>query len=81
MPNIPAYYDCFAGLLPCTATGIDNNEIVLRCNVTRGGYKRGEVFKGSKLHTFPREHFHRSRRGPFYFYTTPYFWPALLKGE
>lgn len=75
---IPAYYDSFSGLVPCTAIGREGDMIVLRVNAKRGAYQRGEVIRGSKLHTFPRKHFHRSRRGPFHFYTTPYSWESLL---
>lgn len=74
MNETPAYYDCFAGMLPCTAIGYTGNDIVMRVNVTRGGYKRGETIAVSKLWAIPRDHFHWSRRGPLHYYTTPYSW-------
>lgn len=77
--SVLAYYDdSFAGLLPCTAISVNGTTITLRCNVTRGGYQRGEVIFVDTLYTFPRTHFHRSRRGPFHFYTTPYKWADIL---
>ncbi len=79
MKTVLAYYDCDAGMLPCTALReLDNGNIALRVNVTRGGYKRGEIIEGSPLWTIPRAHYHKSRRGPFYYYTTPYTWQELF---
>lgn len=78
--TVLAYYDCFSGLLPCTALSINpDNMITLRVNATRGAYHKGEIIVGSRLHTFPRAHFHKSRRGPFHFYTTSYRWEDLLQ--
>jgi hypothetical protein len=76
--TILAYHDTtFSGLLPCTALALtDDGRIEIRINVTRYGYHRGEVFETSRLDTFPRAHFHRSRRG--HFYCTPYKWEDLL---
>ncbi len=77
--TVLAYYDSMAGLLPCTAYAAhDDGTIALRCNVTRGSFDRGDTFVVPRHRVFPRAHFHRSRRGPFHFYTTPYSWDALL---
>lgn len=58
-----AYYDSFAGLLPCVVTGITGTSglastaqrVTFRVQQTRNGYKWGEVIEASGLHVLPRK--------------------------
>lgn len=76
--SVLAYYDSFGGMLLCTALRNLGDKIELRVNTTSGGYKRGEIIHKHKLWTIPRSHYHKSRRGLFHYYTTPYNWDTLL---
>ena len=74
MATTKAYFDSFYGMVPCTAIACAGDRIVIRVNAARGGWKRGEVVEIPKTHIIPRDKFHRSRKGPFHYYTTPYSW-------
>lgn len=77
--RVLAYFDSFAGMLPVTVVEYSDGRAKFKVNVTRGGYRRGEIEESSGLHLIPRAHYHQSRRGPFHYYTTPYDWADLAR--
>lgn len=57
-----AYFDCFAGLLPCKVLAItgpsglasSSQTVQFRLTASRGAYRRGECLDTSGLHVCPR---------------------------
>ena len=57
-----AYYDCFAGLIPCKVLSItgtsgmcgSDQQVTFKLTASRGAYKRGEVLNSWGLHVVPR---------------------------
>jgi hypothetical protein len=47
-PGTLAYYDSFAGLIPCKVQSTNGDDTVVKLTATRGAYKRGEILT---LHT------------------------------
>ncbi len=76
--TVLAYWDCFEGMVPVKVTAYNGVNCTFTVTATRGPYRRGEELKASASMVIPRAHYHKSRRGPFYYYTTPYSWRELL---
>lgn len=85
--RVLAYHDSFSGVLPCIVlamrdndreTGMFRRELLVRYTTERGGYSRCEEEWWPASAIIPRQHFHRSSRGPSWYYTTPYSWEELL---
>jgi hypothetical protein len=57
-----AYFDSFAGLVPCWIVSIDgpagtpstSQRVTVRFTAKRGPYRRGEAYETSGLHVCPR---------------------------
>jgi hypothetical protein len=58
-----AYYDSFAGLIPCkvihitghtSETATSEADVTVRLTATRGAYRKGETLSGWSLHIVPR---------------------------
>jgi hypothetical protein len=53
-----AYYDTFAGLIPCVVLSITHGDGLtqarLRLTAKRGAYRRGELVTANTLHAVPR---------------------------
>jgi hypothetical protein len=79
--KVLAYYDSFAGMLPVTVTEYADGRVKFKINTTRGGYFKGQMEESSAIHVIPRAHYHKSRKGPFWFYTTPYNWADLMRSK
>ena len=71
-----AYFDCFAGLIPCkvlaitgshgaASTGFASSSQTVRFKLTarRGAYRRGEVLESFGLHVVPRGAVRRLQSG------------------
>jgi hypothetical protein len=72
-----AYYDTFAGLVPCWIVSINGpigtpstaQTVTIKLTARRGAYKRGEVLETNGLHVCPRG---ALRRGKYHTTIKPY---------
>lgn len=87
-----AYWDTFAGLVPCRVLSISTNgnasvdrltsdDAYIRIEITarRGPYERGENQIVAPFHLWSRQHVRRSRRGPSYVVVAPHDWRQILE--
>lgn len=72
-----AFYDSFAGLIPCKVEQIEDklhrdsnlrgcsSSCIIRAKLTasRGAYKRGEIIESTALHIVPRNYVRRRKYG------------------
>lgn len=69
-----AYYDSFAGLLPCVVTRITGTSglastaqrVTFKVMQTCNGYKYGEVIESSGLHVVPRKAARSGKIRPYF---------------
>jgi hypothetical protein len=53
--GILAYYDTFAGLIPCEVVRVTSRmDVTVKLNANRGAYKRGEVCNTTASLVIPR---------------------------
>jgi hypothetical protein len=68
--KIPAYFDSFAGLVPCMATDVHIGPdgfvtVTAKVTATRGAYERGSVIRTSDRWMVPRHAVRKFRSSPF----------------
>lgn len=73
------YWDSFAGMLKgkivkFIPSQYGNKALIEITSTSNKAYMKGETIETYLDHVFPRECFHKSRKGTFYFYTTAYYW-------
>ena len=74
-PGCKIYLDTFAGLIKAEYIKIENRIITARITARKNHvYNCNEIITIHCNQAFPRVCYHKSRRGPFCFYTTPYTW-------
>lgn len=57
-----AYFDSFAGLVPCVVQAVhDDGCVTIRMTATRGGWERGTIVGMPGRHVIPRENVIRKR--------------------
>ena len=67
----PAYFDCFAGLVPCRVLSIkgesgrasSEQEVAFEITASLGPYKRGEILSSDALSVVPRDSVKRRKHG------------------
>lgn len=74
-----AYFDSFAGLVPCRILAVDDwsdtsSQARVQYTATRGPYKRGEYGTHVLRHVVPRSAVYRSRQACGHYRIRPYSW-------
>lgn len=83
-----AYFDSFAGLVPCRLVAIGQGHARIVVTAPRGGrqtllaaYKRGQVVDTTWRKVVPRNAVYRSRQACGQYRIRPYSWGAILFGQ
>lgn len=76
-----AYYDSFAGLLPCRIVAVgdwnnDGSQARIQFTTTRGGYQRGEFCTTKLRNVIPRSAVYRSRQHCGQYRIKSYSWES-----